>query len=325
MKTLVTGGTGFVGSVLVRQLLAQQVDVRILRRATSKLDLLGSVAGEVEHVIGDITDPTSLDVAMRNVDRVYHVAALVDMGGRRARHRLHRVNVHGTACVVNAALREGVRRLVHTSSIAAIGRRQGPVITLNENVVWQQSRLNTPYAVSKHKAEIEIHRGIAEGLDAVMVNPSLVFGPGRQGENTMQIVERLEAGSIPAVSPGGMNVVDVEDVASGHILAMERGQTGARYILGAENLTWKRIFATLAAALGVEPPQRQLAPKTFVALGALAESWAFLTGGSPVLTRTLARNLAQIVRFQNDRAVSELGCSFRPFADTAQRTAAALA
>ena len=140
----------------------------------------------------------------------------------------------------------------------------------------------------------------------------------------MQLVERLKAGSLPVVPVGGVNVVDVEDVAAGHILAMNRGHTGARYILGAENLTWERILATLAVALGVDTPRRRLAPKTAVALGALAESWAFLTRGSPVLTRTLARNLAQIVRYRNDRAVNELGCSFRPFMDTSRRTAAAL-
>ena len=324
MKTLVTGATGFIGSVLTRQLLGEGAEVRILRRATSTLDLLGDAAHQVEHALGDVTDPDSLQAAMDGVQHVYHTAAYVALGGRRDREKLHRVNVYGTACVVNAAREAGVERLVHTSSIAALGRPEQPGASLNETTVWHSSRLNTPYARSKHEAELEIHRGIAEGLDAVMVNPSLVFGIGRPGENTRQIAERIRAGTFRAVPTGGTNVVDVEDVAAGHRRAMQYGATGARYLLVGENLSWHAIVDTLAEAFGVPPPRRTLTPGMALALATASETYAFLTRTSPLLTRTTARNVSQTYTFDNRKAIDELGCTFRPFAATAQRIAQAL-
>lgn len=324
MKILVTGATGFVGSALTRQLLAGGAEVRILRRATSRMDLLGDAAANVEHVVGDVTDPASVHDAMQNITHVYHTAATIIMGGPQAGRHQHHVNVYGTACIVNAALHTGVKRLVHTSSIAALGRRDEPVMTQTEHAVWRDTGLQTPYAVSKHLAELEIHRGIAEGLDAVMVNPSLIFGPGRSGENTMLLAERVRNGRVPAVPIGGINVVDVEDVAAGHIKAMARGRIGERYILGSENLLWKEILETLAAALGVAPPTRRFQPRLALGFATVLEAWSLVTRKAPELTRTLARNISQVSRYSNSRATQELGCAFRPFAKTAQRIATAI-
>ncbi len=324
MTTLVTGATGFVGSELTRQLLAQGVSVRILRRAASRLDLLGEAAQHVEHVLGEVTDPPSLREAMRDVAQVYHAAAYIGFGGRHDRRRLHRVNVEGTACVVNAALETGVERLVHTSSIAAFGRPDQPGRSIDETAEWHPSRMNTAYAVSKHEAELEVYRGIAEGLDAVIVNPALVFGVSRPSENTRLIAERIRDGKIPAAPSGGTNVVDVEDVAAGHRRAMRYGKTGERYLLGSENLSWKTIFGTLAEAFGVEPPRRVMSLGVATTLGALAEAMAFVSRRSPSFTRKLARNTARVYTYDNRKALEELGCSFRPFADTAQRIAQAI-
>ncbi len=324
MPTLITGATGFIGSELTRQLLQEGVRVRILRRATSRLDLLGEAAQHVEHVLGDVTDPPSLCEAMADVGQVYHVAAYVGLGERRDQARLHRVNVGGTARVVNAALEAGVERLVHTSSIAALGRPERPDRPIDETTEWHVSPANTAYAVSKHKAELEIYRGIAEGLDAVIVNPSLVFGVGRPRENTRLIAERIRDGKIPATPGGGTNVVDVEDVAAGHRQAMRHGKTGERYLLGGENISWKTIFGTLAEALGVAPPRRTMSPGVAMMLATLAEAVAFVTWSSPSFTRKLARNTARVYTYDNRKAIEELGCSFRPFADTAQRIARAI-
>ena len=304
--------------------MAQGTEVRILRRTTSKLDLLGEAAQHVEHAVGDVTDPESLREAMNGVQHVYHTAAYIALGGRRDRALLHHVNVYGTACVVDAALAAGVTRLVHTSSIAALGRPAENRNPIDENTAWQASRFNTPYAVSKHEAELEIHRGIAEGLDAVMVNPSLVFGVGRSGENTRQIAERIRDGRFRAIPTGGTNVVDVEDVAAGHVRAMEYGQTGARYLLGGENLMWQAIVETLAEALGVAPARRSLNPGLATALASASEAVAFLTRTRPLLTRTIARSVSQVYTFSNRKAIDDLGCTFRPFSDTAKRIAEAI-
>ena len=324
MPTLVTGATGFIGSELTRQLLQQGANVRILHRATSRLDLLGEAAHHVEHALGDVTDPPSLHKAMDGVDRVYHAAAYVGLGGRRDRAQLHQVNVYGTACVVNAALEAGVERLVHTSSIAALGRPEQPQGSIDETAEWRASPTNTAYAISKHEAELEVYRGIAEGLDAVLVNPSLVFGVGRPGENTRRIAERIRDGKIPATPTGGTCVVDVEDVAAGHLRAMRYGKTGERYLLGGDNLSWKTIFETLAEAFGVAPPRRMMPPGVAMTLATLAEAAAFVTRRPASFTRKMARSTARVYTYDNRKAIEELGCAFRPFADTARRIAQAI-
>ncbi|QXD16686.1 SDR family oxidoreductase [Rhodocaloribacter litoris] len=325
MKTLVTGATGLVGAALTRLLVAQGVEVRILRRPASRLDLLGDAAGHVEHALGDVTDPGSLRGAFEGVSRVYHVAGYVGQGrNRRERARLFHVNVEGTAHVVDAALAAGVERLVHTSSVAALGRLPGPDVVLDETASWHDAPSPSPYALSKYRAELEVQRGVAEGLDAVIVNPALVFGPGRPGENTRRLVDLVRKRRLPAVPAGGTCVVDVEDVAEGHIRAMAHGHTGERYILAGDNLSWREIAETLARAFGVPPPRWTLSPRLAWWLGAVAEAVALLTRTSPRLTREMARHSAHRYRYSNRKAVEALGCRFRPFRETAQRLAATL-
>ena len=322
--TLVTGATGFLGAALVRHLLAAGHTVRILRRPTSSLDLLGEAARAVEHAVGDVTDPLSLPPAMGGIDQIYHAAAYVGFGGPGEAERLYAVNVRGTAHVVDAALKAGVGRLVHTSSMAAFGRPLHPQEPIDESTSWQASKVNTAYAQSKYEAELEVQRGIAEGLDAVLVNPALIFGVGRAGENTRLFCERVRDRRLPAVPAGGTNVVDVEDVAAGHLRAMQHGATGARYFLGSENLSWREIADTLAEAFGVAPPRFVLPPRLALLLGAAAEGVATLTRTAPAFSRELARTSAQFYRYRNDKAVTELGCAFRPFSATAARIADAI-
>ena len=320
---LVTGATGFVGSALVRDLLADGEAVRILRRASSSLDLLGADAHRVEHALGDVTEADSVYAAMAGVRRVYHVAAVVAFG-RSARARLRDVNVRGTAHVVNAALNAGVDRLVHTSSIAALGRPERPGGVIDEAAVWTASRSNTAYALSKRDAETEVLRGIAEGLDAVIVNPALVFGSGRLGEGTMRIVERVAAGDVRLAPPGGTAVVDVADVADGLRAAMDRGATGERYVLAAANLSWAEILATIAEAAGVDPPRGTVSPALLHLGGALTEAAAWLTRREPSLTRETARTAAETHRYSGQKAVDRLGVAYRPFTETAARAVEAL-
>ncbi|MEM6337385.1 MAG: SDR family oxidoreductase, partial [Bacteroidota bacterium] len=297
--TLVTGATGLLGSELVRQLVEANEPVAILRRPTSKLDLLGPAADAVEHRIGDVTDVDSVHDAMQDVTRVYHLAAYIGFGGASDAEKLHRVNVGGTANVVNAAREAGVRRLVHTSSIAALGRTGTEDDPIDESAIWQPSPENTLYAKSKYEAELEIHRGIAEGLDAVMVNPSLIFGPGRPEENTMQIALKVKNGRLPAYPTGGTCVVDSADVASGHRRAMLHGQTGERYVLGGENLRWKAIFEALAKAFGVKPPQRPMPPRIAYAGAIVMEAAAKLFRRPALVTRETVRTANRFYRYSN--------------------------
>ena len=322
-SVLVTGATGFVGSVLTRQLVDAGTDVRIFRRDTSSLDLLGTYAERVDHAVGDLRRARSLYEAMQGVDRVYHVAAKVSFA-RGDRAAVRRVNADGTAHVVNAALKTGVDRLVHTSSIAALGRPPEPDGTIDETTEWQGLPHRSAYARSKRRAELEVHRGIAEGLDAVIANPSLVFGVGGPETNTRRIVDAVRSGWLLAVPPGGTNVVDVRDVAAGLRAAMHKGETGRRYFLGGENLSWRTLATTLADEFAVAPPRYTIPPSILRVGGMLAEGVAALTRTQPILARTTARTAARTYRYDNSRARAELGCTFRPFAETARRVAAVL-
>ena len=320
---LVTGATGFIGSMLTRQLVGDGADVRIFRRETSSLDLLGSAADKVEHAVGDLTHAPSLYKAMNGVSRVYHAAAMVSFA-RGDREALRRVNADGTANVVNAALEASVERLVHTSSMAAFGRPSAANIPIDETTTWRDVPHRSAYARSKRRAELEIHRGIAEGLDATIVNPSLVFGVGGPDTNTRRIIDAVRQGWLPGVPPGGTNVVDVKDVVAGHRKAMQHGETGRRYFLGSENLTWKTIVAMIAEAFGVDPPSYTV-PSVLLKTGAVvAEAVAGLTRTQPLLTRAMARTAARTYRYNNERARSELGCTFRSFGDTTRRIARTL-
>ena len=327
---LVTGATGLVGAAVVRHLLADGVAVRILRRASSGLDLLGAASARVEHAVGDVTDAEAVREAVRGTDAVFHVAGVVALGAA-ARRRVWAVNARGTAHVVDAALAEGVRALVHTSSIAALGRPGTPPdapagpVWIDEAAVWTPSRANTAYAESKRAGEREAMRGAAEGLHAVVVNPALVFGPGRADEGTGAVVDRLRRGKIPAAPPGATSVVDVEDVAAGHVAAWRRGQSGERYILAGEALAWTRILAVLAGALGVAAPARVAPVWVLWAAGALAEAGAALVGREAALSRESARAAAGAYAYRAAKAERDLGLTFRPFAETAARIAAGLA
>ncbi|MDE2731639.1 MAG: SDR family oxidoreductase [Bacteroidota bacterium] len=322
MKILVTGATGFIGSRVTRQLLDAGHDrVRILRREHSCLDLLGDTSDHVEHRVGDMTDPASLLDAMQGVEVVFHTAAVVHLGSERGR----RVTATGARNVVDAAIRAGIGRLIHTSSIAALGRSDNLAQPGDESTQWEPDGLNTPYAVAKHEAELEIFRGLAEGLDAVMVNPSVVFGPGRKSENTSLICAAVQARRVFMYPAGSISVVDVDDVAAGHLLAWERGQTGERYILAGENLSWLKVLTTLAEAFQVPPPRWRIPPATAIALGAAIEGWSALFRRSPVFSRVLARTNNRAWSVSNEKAVRELGCIFRPFGETAARIAAAFA
>ncbi len=322
MNVLITGATGFVGSELVHLLLEKGYHVRIFRRETSNLHLLSSVTSEIEHSIGDIGDLDTLRDAMKSIQVVFHVAGNV----RFRSQTLNRVNVQGTAAVVNVARESGIERLVHTSSIAAIANPDGSVS--DENSEWQNKSLLWPYAKSKYLAELEVQRGVAEGLDAVIVNPSLVFGPDRSNGKALNVTHQyaiqIRAGKMKAYPSGGTNVVDVTDVALGHLAALLHGEPGARYILGSENLTWKSIFAQLSDALNVNPPRIAIPYGLALAGGTLADFWNYVTGQNLGFGRSTVRSILRQRQYSNQRAIQELGCSFRPFSETALRVADSL-
>ena len=313
----ITGATGFLGSWTVRTLLDQGHRVRAIRRPSSSLDLLEDVASSVEWIEGDVHDPEALEQGMEGVDGVIHAAAYLGFEGQRSQERLMDVNVGGTAMVVDAALRCSVPRMVHVSSIAALGRTEDMQNCLDESAEWRDSPMNTGYAISKYRAELEVQRGVAMGLDAVMVNPSIIMGVGRLSENTMQIADRIARRNLPFRPKGGTNVVDVRDVASGIVNAFQSGKTGQRYILAGHNMSWEDILETMGSALGTIPPRRTLPRPVMMSVAGVMEFGAFLFRLPAVITRENVRLSMSVSCYDNSRSRSELGMSYRPFSETA--------
>lgn len=246
-QALVTGGTGFIGSHVARALVAHGYGVRILRRTTSRLDAVQDI--DCEHAVGNVLDPDSLRAAMAGVDWVFHVAAIADYW-RSNPARIYAVNVDGTRNVLQAAEDSGVQRVIFTSSAAAVGYRHD-LGAVDEQVRFNWDQHLTPYGHSKFLAEAEVYRAIQRGLDGVILNPTVVTGPGDLNQISSSVVLEMARGHVPpTVPPGGVTLIDVRDVAEAHVAAAERGRTGARYLLGAVDLTHKAWLRLTADAVG---------------------------------------------------------------------------
>jgi dihydroflavonol-4-reductase len=253
-KTVVTGGTGFIGSHLVRALAARGDDLRLLIRSASSAAHLEDI--EFERVNGDITDRRAVRRAVEGVDRAFHLAGMTSMR-RSLAEKVVRTNVDGTRILCEEALAAGVGRVVHCSSAAAIGPAPAGG-RADEAQPFPVTARAIPYVHSKHEAEAEALRVAAHGLDVVIVNPTFVLGPDGPAGASMRLVERFLLRSIPVYVDGGINISDVRDVARGHVLADQSGVSGERYILAGRNFTLQRLFADLARLSGVPAPALRL-------------------------------------------------------------------
>jgi dihydroflavonol-4-reductase len=308
-KTLVTGGNGFIGSALVRLLAQRGDELRLTRRRRSRLDNLKDV--EHESVQCDVLDRAAVRRALKGVDRVFHVAGLVSMRPEDS-ERLFEVNVNGTRTVLEECLRAGVERVVYTSSVGAIGPAPEGGAT-DERQVFTAGHLGIPYINSKHEAEGEAYHLAARGLPVVVVNPTYVFGRGDVYGRATSIVRRFMLGRIPAYVPGALNVVDVQDVARGHVLADERGTLGERYILGNRNYTLDRLFADLSRMSGVEPPALRLSSGVALRLAQAA-------GSRGPISLQEVRLASQWWTYRNTKAKRELAWRPSPHEDTLEAT-----
>lgn len=307
-KTVVTGGTGFIGSHLLRALRERGDELRLLIRSSSGADHLEGI--EFERVNGDITDRRAVRRAVEGAERVFHVAGITSM--RRGREaRLAATNVEGTRILCEEALDAGVRRVVHCSSAAALGPAP-PGERADESQSFPAAARGIPYVHSKHEAEAEALRVAAHGLDVVIVNPTFVLGPDDPTGTSMSLVKRFLQRQIPVYVNGGINVSDVRDVAAGHLLAEEAGVAGERYILAGRNFSLQRLFADLARISGVPAPELRL--PAGVAVGA-AEAVERL--GLPLpISADETRSAALWWTYSPAKAKRELGYEPRPHEET---------
>jgi dihydroflavonol-4-reductase len=306
-KTLVTGGAGFIGTHLVRALAERGDDLRLLVRRTTRTDHLAAI--DCSTATGDVTDRRAVRRAMRDVDRVFHVAGRTSM--REAdREAVFDTNVRGTRVVLEEALRAEVERVVATSSVSAVGTAP-PGGTADETARYNLGYLDIAYISSRREAEVEGLRLAAQGLPVVFVNPTFVFGPDDPTRTSMGLVRRFLLGRIPAYVGGALNVVDVRDVAAGHLLADERGGLAERYILAGRNFTLDRLFADMSRISGVPAPVK-LPAAAFLAPIEVAQR----LGLSLPTSRDEVRSGALWWAYRNTKARKALGFEPRPHEET---------
>jgi dihydroflavonol-4-reductase len=316
---LVTGGTGFLGSYLIKELIQKNYFVRAIRRNTSRVPFYIShdILDKVEWVEGDILDPVSLEDAMEGVDAVIHCAALVSFH-KKDKNQIYPVNVQGTANVVNTALEKNIQRLVHVSSVAALGRTKVSS-HVNEEKKWQENKNNTHYAISKYKAEMEVWRGVGEGLQAIVVNPSTFLGYGDWTTSSCRIFKSVYDG-FAWYTTGINGFVDVEDVARAIVLLMESNISDQKFIANGDNWSFQQLFNTIADSFGKSRPRRQAHPLLINVVRKIEEMKSLFADSKPLLTKESARIANSHTFFDSDKLLKALpGFSFTPLQETIER------
>lgn len=307
---LLTGASGFVGSAVARRLREAGFPVRALVRATSPVAHLADLG--LEFVTGDLRQPESVRRAMSGVRHLFHVAADYRLWARDP-DELTQTNVAGTRLLMQEAIREGVERVVYTSSVATLAARTDGV-SADETMPLTEEKAIGVYKRSKVAAERAVEALIAEGLPAVIVNPSTPIGPRDvKPTPTGRIIVEAASGRMPAFVDTGLNMVHVDDVAEGHVLAFQRGRIGERYVLGGQNATLAEILATVAGAVGRRPPRIRIPRQALMPFAHMTEAVARVTGREPMLTRDGLRMSKNKMFFSSAKAEAELGYRARPY------------
>ena len=315
---LVTGGTGFVGSYIIKQLVEKGYAVRAIRRS-SKLPFWISkdIFDKVEWVDGDVLDVVALEDAMEGVDTIIHSAAVVSFA-KKDRKDMYQVNVEGTANVVNMALEKNVRRLIHISSVAALGRTNNGG-QVNEEKKWEESKANTHYGKSKFKAELQVWRGINEGLEAIILNPGTILGYGDWHSSSCAIFKQIHNG-FKWYTAGINGFVDVEDVARAAIVLMESNISEQRFIVNGDSWPFKKLQDTIADGFRKKRPEKQASAFLLAIAWRLEKIKSLFTGKKPLLTKESAGVAQSQTWFENEKILKALpGFSFTPLEETIKK------
>jgi nucleoside-diphosphate-sugar epimerase len=311
---LVTGGTGLIGSYLLKDLVKQGQPVRALYRSAKPSLLSDEEKQMIDWIQCDILDVVALDEAMQGVEYVYHVAGLVSFDPAK-KEELHKINIEGTANVVNASLNAAVKKLVHVSSVAALGRkRPGQEITEAQN--WTPETSNSVYGQSKYFSEMEVWRAVSEGLNAVIVNPVIVLGYGDWNTGSLAIFKNAYE-EFPWYTEGVSGFVDVRDVSRAMIALMKSNISGQRFILSGDNWKYQDVFSTAAKYFGKKAPHKKVTPFLSSIIWRLEKMRSIFTGQSPLLTKETALTARTKVYFNNKKIQEYLpGFSFTPLEET---------
>jgi dihydroflavonol-4-reductase len=322
---LVTGATGFVGEHVVARLLAEGFEVLAMYRNAALKGQHGCLPSNASEALrwvqADITDYFQLESILTGVHTIYHCAAMISYNPRE-RDQLFRANIYGTEQLVNAALSCGVKRLVYVSSIAALGESSEEHLAVDEKASWKTDQQHSNYAISKFRAENEVWRGMEEGLEVIIVNPSVILGPGLVNSGSNQLFRKVFQG-LKFYSPGSTGFIDVRDVANAMVELNKANIIGQRWVLNGHNVAYRQLFTEMALALGVSPPD--LAPPRWMSeiawrLNALL-GWLF--GKQIFITRETVHAAYRKREFDGSAITRALpGFNYRSLADTLQAGAA---
>lgn len=307
-----------LGTHLILALHQLQLPVRALYRS----QIPAIIKDKAEWVKGDILDVRALEDAMENVTQVYHAAGFVSFN-QKHRKELFRINVEGTANIVNACLDTGIEKLVHVSSVAAIGRTRNKPI--NETIQWTAETSNSEYSRTKFLGEMEVWRGIGEGLNAVIVNPTIIFGEhGDWTRGSMNIFRNIYNG-FPWYSAGGGGFVDASDVAKGMIALMQSDISAERFLVTAENRTYDEIFFMIADAFDKKRPHKKVSPLLAAIVWRVEKVRSLFTGKDPMITKETARTSLALVTMDNKKMLQALPAfSYEPLQKSIERICKAL-
>lgn len=301
---LVTGGTGFLGAYIIKHLVEKGVSVRAIRRS-SKLPFFinKSIWDKIEWVEGDVLDVVSLQDAMQGIEAVIHSAAIVSFT-KEARKEMYAVNIEGTANVVNTALEAGVKRILHVSSVAALGRTT-QASTVSEEKSWEENKNNTHYAITKHHAEMHVWRGFAEGLQGVIINPSTILGYGNWHQSSGAIFKNAYK-SFPWYTKGVNGFVGVEDVAEAAVQLLLSNISEKRFIVNAENRSFQSLFNAMAEGFGKKPPHRYANRTMSEVAWRMEKLKSMFTGSKPLLSKETAKVAHSQTSFDNSALLKAL-------------------
>jgi len=308
-----------VGSYILRYLVKRGYsNLFCLKRSNSKIELLSAIADKITFVEGDVLDIPSLENAIGQMDIVIHCAAMVSFKAKD-RERMLKVNVEGTANIVNICTGNNIEKLIHISSIASIGRiESGKMMT--EKTDWTDSKYNSDYAISKYLSEMEVWRGFAEGLPVAILNPSLIMGAGFWDIGTGELFKKVYSG-LPVYPTGTNGFVDVRDVAQMAILLMEKDITGERFICSSENLKHQNVFTKMANSLGKTPPKIKLSSSLVSFATFFLNLFNLIPGYSSNLTSQSLKNASFDSLYDNTKSIKTLEYEYIPLDKTIEETA----
>jgi len=309
---LVTGGTGFLGSELIKQLTDKGLAVRALKREKSVIPARIKDNPLVNWFVADVNEPSALEDGFMGVTKVYHCAAFVSFNPKDKKQLFH-INIEGTSNIVNLCI-ENNCRLLHVSSVAALGdARKGDQIT--EKDFWEYDAKAHAYGLSKYESEMEVWRGITEGLDAIIINPSVIIGKNAGFEGSGAIFKLIKGG-FPFYTNGATGLVDVEDVAKAMILLMDTELTAERFIISSDNYHYKDLFAAIADGFSVKAPKKEAKAWMLGLAWRTLKFLSFFTGKQPSITKDAAKSSLSLSYYNNHKIIKETGIIFKPVSES---------